>query len=80
MKTLQIEVDIAEDRQLTIQLPEDVELGKHQVVVVIQPQDQKAEPMGASHDLSELAGQVKSFAGLDAVAWQRQMRDEWNED
>lgn len=79
MKTLQIEVDIAEDRQLTIQLPEDVELGKHQVVVVMQPQD-KAEPVGASHRLNELAGQVKSFAGLDAVAWQRQMRDEWNED
>lgn len=80
MKTLQIEVDIPADRQLTIQLPEDVEPGKHQVVVVMQPQDLKAEREGGQHHLNELAGQVTSFVEVDAMTWQRQIRDEWDED
>ncbi|NER21044.1 MAG: hypothetical protein F6J86_01765 [Symploca sp. SIO1B1] len=39
MITLQLEIDIAEDRRLTIQLPENCQTGKHQVVVVLNPED-----------------------------------------
>ncbi|KAI9130129.1 hypothetical protein [Acaryochloris sp. CCMEE 5410] len=79
MKTLQIEVDIDEDRQLTIQLPDDIELGKHQVTVVLNPQQHMDEPEGTNHQLNQLAGKIKSFAHLDAVGWQKQIRDEWDE-
>ena len=76
MKTLQIEVNITEERQLTVQLPDDVALGKHQIVLVIQPQADKSQP---HHQLNELAGQVHSFSDLDPVQWQQQIRDEWDD-
>ncbi len=68
MKPLKLEAEIAEDRRLTIQLPADVKSGKHQVVVVMQSQDKSGEPVERYHYLNELVGQVKSFAGLEAMA------------
>ncbi|MGA1603182.1 MAG: hypothetical protein ACO4CG_12960, partial [Prochlorothrix sp.] len=41
----------------------------------------KAEPeIPTDHRLNELAGKITSFQGVDAIAWQRQLREEWDAD
>ncbi|NES22437.1 MAG: hypothetical protein F6K41_26845 [Symploca sp. SIO3E6] len=77
MITLQLEIDISEDRRLTIQLPENCQTGKHQVVVVLNPEDTSI-PTLESNPLNALAGKIQSFAEIDAVAWQQQLRAEWD--
>ena len=62
MITLQLEIDIPEDRQLTIQLPEDCKPGKHQVVVVLNPENSLDRHLECS-PLNALAGNIQSFAG-----------------
>lgn len=80
MKTFQVEVNIPADRRLMIELPADIEIGNYQVVVVMSPSQDSDASLRQKHQLNELAGQVKSFAGVvDAVAWQRRAREEWND-
>ncbi len=67
MITLQLEVDISEDRRLTIQLPENCQTGKHQVVVVLNPEDTSV-PTLEGNPLNAVAGKIQSFTGIDAVA------------
>ena len=62
MITLQLEIDISEDRRLTIQLPENCQTGKHQVVVVLNPEDTSA-PTLEGNPLNALARKIQSFAG-----------------
>jgi len=53
MITLQLEIDIAEDRCLTIQLPENCQTGKHQVVLVLNPEDTSVEKASTDLEKSE---------------------------
>lgn len=76
MKTFQTEVNLPADRRLLIELPEDVAAGSYQVVVVLNPTKATEASRKPSHHLNDLAGQVQSFAKIDAVAWQRQVREE----
>lgn len=84
MITLQLEIDISEDRRLIIQLPENCQTGKHQVVVVLNreetsvPTEETSVPTLKGNPLNALAGKIQSFAGIDAVAWQQQLRAEWD--
>jgi hypothetical protein len=34
---------------------------------------------GAQHSLNELSGKIKAFQGVNALAWQQQIRSEWDE-
>ena len=74
MKTFQLEVEITENQQLTLQLPADVKTGKYQVVLFIQSQDKPKQP---PHHLNNLAGQIHSFSEVDSVQYQQRLRDEW---
>ena len=78
MRTIQAQVNINSDRQLNIQLPEDIEAGQYQVVIVINSQsnENKTSPQ---HNLNQLAGKIKAFKDIDAVAWQQEIRREWDE-
>lgn len=78
MKTLQLEVNVSADRRLTIELPEDFEVGRYQVVLVINPAEAHPQSLTPGQALSALAGKVNSFAGVDAIGYQRQLRDEWD--
>ncbi len=79
MKTFEVTVTIPENRQMMIELPKDIESGDYQVVVVMTPaKDSANDTLASGHQLNELAGQVKSFSGVDAVAWQQQVRNEWD--
>lgn len=42
------------------------------------PKTDPETPRG--HRLNELAGKVMSFREVDAIAWQRQLREEWDAD
>jgi hypothetical protein len=33
----------------------------------------------SSHPINQFAGKVKAFEGVDPVAWQKQVRSEWDE-
>ncbi|MEH2296357.1 hypothetical protein [Nostoc sp.] len=35
---------------------------------------------GAQHPLNQLSGKIKAFQGVNALAWQQQIRSEWDED
>ncbi|MFG6102222.1 hypothetical protein U2F10_08225 [Leptothoe sp. EHU-05/26/07-4] len=76
MKTFQVEVTVPANRQLMIELPEDVAVGNYQVVVVMNPTP--VEPQ-VVHRLNALAGQVQSFRSLNAVDWQQQVRAAWDD-
>jgi hypothetical protein len=79
MKTVHIEVNVPTDRRLTIELPDDVETGTYQVVLVMNPVESQPLQLSATETLNNLAGQVTSFADIDAVTWQRKIRDEWDD-
>lgn len=79
MKTFQVEVNVSADRRLQIALPDDVEQGTYQVVVVMNPTAVNAAMTAPGQSLNALAGRVQSFAGVDVVEWQRQIRDEWDD-
>lgn len=78
MKTIQAEITISDDRRLELDLPEDIEVGTYQVVLVLNPQPQPMETK-TNHNLNEAAGKLKIFSQIDPVQWQRQIRDEWDE-
>jgi hypothetical protein len=78
MQTIQTQVNIKSDRRLNIQLPEDIEAGEYQVVIVINPQT-KVNKVSPQHNLNQLAGKITAFSNIDAVAWQQEVRDEWDE-
>jgi hypothetical protein len=77
MLTMTIKCTVTSERTITVSLPAEVEPGPHELVIVL---DKIASPEtqdsgGAS--LIRLAGSVPSFASLDAMAYQRSLRDEW---
>lgn len=79
MKTFEVSVNIPENRRLMIELPEGVEAGDYQVVVIMTPAKVSMNSTSDNpHKLNELAGQVSSFSEVDAVAWQQQIRSEWD--
>jgi hypothetical protein len=75
MRIIETQAQISEDHQLNIQLPDDIQAGHYQVAIIINPQ-----PESQSHFLNQFAGKVQAFKNIDPVAWQRQIRDEWDED
>ena len=78
MRTIQAQVNIDSDRQLTLQLPEDIEAGEYQVVIVMNPQ-KETSTISPKHKLNQLAGKITAFKNIDAVAWQQEIRGEWDE-
>lgn len=78
MKTFQVDVTVPANRQLMIELPEDVAVGNYQVVVVMNPTPALEPQVG--HGLNALAGQIQSFRSLNAVDWQQQVRIAWDDD
>ena len=78
MQTIQTQVNIDSDRQLKIQLPEEIETGQYQIVIVMNPQATNNNSP-TEHNLNQLAGKIAAFKNIDAVVWQQEVREEWNE-
>jgi biotin-(acetyl-CoA carboxylase) ligase len=76
MRTIETTIEITSSHELRLKLPNDIQLGRHKVVLIIDEQSQiETDP---TIDLMQLAGQIKSFQTIsDPVAWQQQQRNEW---
>ncbi|OKH10928.1 hypothetical protein [[Limnothrix rosea] IAM M-220] len=74
MQTIQAEVTVSDNRRLEIDLPEDVQAGTYQVVLVLNPQPQQGKAT-TPHKLNDAAGKLKIFSQVDPGQWQRQIRD-----
>lgn len=77
MFTLSIKCEVSPERTVTLQLPEQVEPGTHELVVVLDTLKSAGNETDDSAALMRLAGSVPAFAATDAVAYQRSLRDEW---
>ena len=74
MEVLKLTTEIDPTGQLKIDLPTNLEVGKVDLVVILNPvTDEKTKQN--PYDFSDLKGQL-SWQG-DAVATQRRLRDEW---
>jgi hypothetical protein len=74
MEVLKLTTEIDETGQLNIKLPTNLEAGKVELVVIVNPVTEK-EKKHHNYDFSDLVGKL-SWQG-DAVATQRKLRDEW---
>lgn len=72
MEVLKLTTEIGETGQLKIDLLTNLEAGKVDLVVIVNPVAKKERN---NYDFSDLKGKL-SWQG-DAVAAQRQLRDEW---
>ncbi len=77
MRAITYELELKDDRTITITLPDDIPLGKHQMVVVIDEHVEGAVRPRDTYDelLSKTSGLWKQGDGL---RYQEKMRDEWD--
>jgi hypothetical protein len=73
--TLQYEVPPA--RTLVVKLPDSIEPGTHEVVVIVDAAAAKAAPAIQTGGVMRFAGALPSLAGVDGVALQQALREEW---
>ncbi len=77
MRTIETTVEITSTHELRLKLPNDIQVGRHKVVLIIDENTTQSN-IDPSMDLMQLAGQIKSFQTIsDPVAWQQQQRNEW---
>ena len=74
MEVLKLTAEVDRTGQLKIDLPTNLEAGKVDLVVIVTPVTDESKGQN-SYDFSDLEG-ILSWQG-DAVASQRQLRDEW---
>jgi hypothetical protein len=77
MRAITYELEIKDDRTVTLTLPEDIPLGKHQIIVVI---DEQVNDDGMPRDTyDELLLQTSGvWKQGDGLRYQEKIRDEWN--
>jgi len=78
MLTLNIDYEVLPDRLVTIKLPETVRLGRHELVLVLEENDDKNAVDTNAKTLMQFAGAVSAFNGVDGVEYQKKVRSEWN--
>jgi hypothetical protein len=77
MRAITYELELKDDRTVTLTLPEDVPLGKRQIIVVIDDHtpEQVVPPETYEDLLLQTSGLWKQEDGL---RYQERLRDEWN--
>lgn len=79
MLTLNLAYDVLPNRQVTIQLPPTVQPGHYEMVIVLDKAiDQEAVAQTNISSVMQFAGAVSAFKAIDGVAYQNQVRAEWN--
>jgi hypothetical protein len=77
MRAIIYELELKDDRTVTITLPQDIILGKHQVVLVIDENVKDAVSPAETYD--ELLRQTCDlWKQSDGLGYQGKIRDEWN--
>jgi hypothetical protein len=76
MLSITLECEVSANRTLTLQLPESVQPGKHELLVVINEQVASTPTVVANAGaLNQLTGTLHLTE--DPVAFQRRLREEW---
>jgi hypothetical protein len=77
MRAITYELDLKDDRTVTLTLPKDVPLGKRQIIIVIDDHtpEQVVTPETYEALLLKTSGLWKQEDGL---RYQERLRDEWN--
>jgi len=79
MLTLNIDCDVLQDRRVTIQLPETVSLGRHELIIVLDENNtDKNSAVANAKTIMEFANTVAAFERVDGVEYQQRARAEWN--
>jgi len=73
-----LEVEVSPDHRIALEVPETVPVGRHKATLTINESDDDEATRLKSQDeaLKRFAG-VWQNKGVDAVEYQRQIRDEW---
>ncbi|TAN48363.1 MAG: hypothetical protein EPN21_15100 [Methylococcaceae bacterium] len=78
MLTMNVRCNVPPERIITLQLPEQVRPGPLDLVMVLDIPSNIAEKQATQAEaLMRLAGTVPTFAMIDGVAYQQNLRDEW---
>lgn len=76
MLSITLECEVSANRMITLQLPDSVRLGKHELVVVINEQiGPNSSGVANAQALNQLTGTLRLTE--DPVAFQRRLREEW---
>lgn len=79
MITLTIDYDVLPNRLVTIQLPETVRPGRHELVIVLDKNNVDENDADTNVKmLMQFAGSVTAFNQIDGVDYQKKVRAEWN--
>lgn len=74
MYAVTLQCEIPEERTLVVKLPDSIEPGPHEVMVIVDAAVSAPAGMGSP---MRFAGAIPALGGVDAVAAQRAMREEW---
>ncbi|MBF0135697.1 MAG: hypothetical protein H7833_02810 [Magnetococcus sp. DMHC-1] len=77
MLTITVQCEVPVERTITVKLPDQIEPGIHDVVLVFDQSASHRKIPDDAQNLMKLSGTVPSFARIDGVAWQRSLREEW---
>jgi hypothetical protein len=76
MYALTLQCHIPEERTLTVKLPDSIQPGTHEVMVIID-EAQARPPQAVQGGLMRFSGAIPSLADVDGLAAQRALRTEW---
>lgn len=76
MYALTLQCEIPDERTLTVKLPDSIQPGTHEVMVIIDEAEARVSHV-VQGGLMRFAGSIPSLADVDGVAAQRAMREKW---
>lgn len=76
MYSVTLQCEIPEERTLTVKLPDSIQPGMHEVMVIVDEAEARSSRV-ARGGLMRFAGAIPSLADADGVAVQQAMRGEW---
>lgn len=76
MYSVTLQCEIPEERTLTVKLPDTIQPGTHEVVVIVDEAEARSSRM-ARGGLMRFAGAIPGLVDVDGLATQRAMREEW---
>lgn len=76
MYAVTMQCEIPEERTLTVKLPDSIQPGTHEVVVIIDEVEARASRAERGGPM-RFAGAIPSLADVEGAAAQRAMREEW---
>jgi hypothetical protein len=76
MYAVTMQCEIPEERTLTLKLPDSIQPGTHEVMVIVDEAEARSS-RAAGGGLMRFAGAIPSLVGVEGLAAQRAMREEW---